>query len=137
MRRNLLIFILSIILIICGIILYKYVIFKSEINEVTTSDITVERALTSDEGTETVTFDTTDQHVYYSIYVENDSNADYIVATPEGSYIVEKKSTRLIWNTVQDSSSNKVVDISSEDGSKLSGKVTVLVADSQEEVGTK
>ena len=108
---------------------------SDKIIEPTDSYIFRDEELTSSTGSQSTTFDTTETYCYYRIYVENNSNVDYIVISPSGtSFTVKANGKKYIWSPKEVPAGTKEVSVTSRDGSKLNGHIAIRVADNLGEV---
>ena len=108
-----------------------------ELNKPSTrkSYVPVDEDLNSNTTSQILEFTTSNEYCYYRLYVQNNSNVDYVVVSPSGkSNIVKAKSNGYLWSTGPTSAGTKTVSVTSKDGSKLNGHIAIRVADNLEEV---
>lgn len=98
------------------------------------SYLQIDEDLTSRTGSQSSSFDTTKKFQYYRIYIKNDSNVEYNVISPGGTYTVKPNNGIYLWSNKPVSSGTHKVSITSKDGSKLEGRIAIRIAKTLSEV---
>lgn len=91
--------------------------------------VVVDQELNSNTGSQSVEFETTEQYPNYSISIENNSDVEYVCVT-DGSDDMSFTISPLLSNISDgwfETPSTKTLSVTSSDGSKLEGHITVKI----------